>query len=69
MAVTLLLALIGTVQVGAVPEHPPPLQPVKVLPTAAAAVKVTGVLGATVMLAVVQPAPIDKKTLTVGVVG
>ena len=42
MAVTVVAALIVTVQV-AVPEQPPPLQPVKVEPATGAAVKVTEV--------------------------
>jgi len=42
VAVTVMLAFIVTVQVS-VPLHPPPLQPVKVAPVAAAAVKVTEV--------------------------
>ncbi len=42
MAVTVVAALIVTVQV-AVPEQPPPLQPEKVEPAAGAAVKVTEV--------------------------
>jgi hypothetical protein len=42
-AVTVVAPVIGTVQVP-VPEQPPPLQPVKVEPAAAAAVRVTEVL-------------------------
>src|SRR2546422_6535357 len=42
VAVTVVAALRVTVQVP-VPEHPPPLQPVKVEPAAGAAVKVTAV--------------------------
>jgi hypothetical protein len=43
VAVTVVSAVIGTVQVP-VPEQPPPLQPVKVEPTAATAVRMTEVL-------------------------
>jgi hypothetical protein len=43
VAVTVVAAVMGTVQV-AVPEQPPPLQPVKVEPAAAEAVRVTEVL-------------------------
>jgi hypothetical protein len=43
VAVTLRAALIVTVQVLAVPEQPPPLQPEKVEPAAGAAVRVTAV--------------------------
>jgi len=43
VAVTDVVAVIGTVQVP-VPEQPPPLQPVKVEPVAAVAVRVTAVL-------------------------
>ena len=43
VAITVVAAVMGTVQV-TVPEQPPPLQPVKVEPAAAEAVRVTEVL-------------------------
>jgi hypothetical protein len=45
VAVTVVAALSGTLQVVPVPEQPPPLQPWKVEPLAGAAVKMTGLLG------------------------
>ena len=47
LAVTATVADIGTVQVGAVPEQPPPLQPVKLAPDCGVAVSVIGVFCAT----------------------